>query len=153
MKKSIKTLAVVFSVALNIAFLAGYGLRKLSDRPKFAYEELNLSPEQRKHIEDARDRFLGAINELGDRILSRQIELIDLVAAEPVDRQAIEAKFEQIHALQQTMQQRVVEHLLENKQTLTPEQRAKFFAVLKTRILEQGAPGPPWLPAGARQRK
>jgi Spy/CpxP family protein refolding chaperone len=152
-KNSIKILAVIFSVALNIAFLATYGVRKLSERPKFAYEELNLSKEQRQHFEDARDRFLRSINDTGDRIIGRQMELIDLVAADPLDRQAIEAKFDQVHDLQRSMQQQVAEHLLEDKQGMTREQQAKFFAILKSRIREQGAPGPPWLPTGARRRK
>jgi Spy/CpxP family protein refolding chaperone len=152
-KNSFKSLAVIFSVALNIAFLATYGVRKLSERPKFVYEELNISKEQKQHFENARDRFLRSVDETGNRIIVRQVELIDLVAADPVDRQAIEAKFEQIDALQQSMQRQVMEHLLEHKKIMTPEQQAKFFAVLKSRIREQGAPGPPWLPTGARPGK
>jgi Spy/CpxP family protein refolding chaperone len=152
-KQSIKTLAVVFSVALNIAFVAGYGVRKLSDRPKFAYEQLDLSQEQRKKIEPARDRFLRTVNEIGNTIVLQQIETMDLIAADSVDRRAINAKFQEIQLLQQSMHQQVVEHLLEHKQIFTPEQQARFFAVLKSRIREQSAPGPPWIPAGARQMK
>lgn len=153
MKQSIKTLSVIFSVALNLAFVAGYGLRKLSDRPKFAYEELDLSKEQRKQIEDARDRFLSALNEIGYRIISRNVELIDLIAADSVDRRAIDTKLGEIHSLQQSMQQQIVQHLLQDKKILTPAQRRKFFGVLKSRIWEQGAPGPPWFPAGALRKK
>jgi|WetSurSiteA1Bulk_404760.scaffolds.fasta_scaffold51814_2 Spy/CpxP family protein refolding chaperone len=153
MRQSIKTLAVIFSVALNLAFLAGYGVRKLSNRPKFAYEELDLSKEQGKKIEDARDRFLSALDETGDRIISRNVELIDLIAADSVDHRAIETKFEEIHSLQQSIQQHVVQHLLQDKQILTPAQRTKFFGVLKSRIREQGAQGPPWFPAGALRKK
>jgi Spy/CpxP family protein refolding chaperone len=150
-KQSIKTLAVIFSVALNIAFLAGYGVRKLIDRPRYAYEELDLSKDQRSRLEGSRDRFLSALSEIGDRMVSRHIELVDLIAAGPVDRQAIDRKFDEIHSLQKSMQQQVVEHLLEQKQIMTPAQRAKFFAVLKARIREQGASGPPWLSKGARR--
>jgi Spy/CpxP family protein refolding chaperone len=152
-KQSIKTLAVIFSIALNVAFIASYGLRKLGDRPKFAYEELDLSKEQRRGFENARDRFLHAVDEIGDRIINRHLELIDLIASDPVDAPALDKKFEEIRSLQQSMQQRVLEHLSEDKKILTLEQQEKFFAVLKSRIREQAAPGPPWLPTGARQRK
>jgi Spy/CpxP family protein refolding chaperone len=152
-KQSIKTLAVIFSIALNVAFVAGYAFRKLGDRPKFAYEELDLSKDQRKGFEQARDRFLRALDETGDKIIERHIELIDLIASNPESPQAMDRKFEEIRSLQQSMQQRVLEHLSEDKKILTLEQQAKFFAVLKSRIREQGAPGPPWLPAGARQRR
>jgi Spy/CpxP family protein refolding chaperone len=149
MKHSIKTLAVIFSVALNLAFLVGYGVREFGDRSTFAYEQLDLSKEQRQHIQDARDRFLSNLNEIGDRIVNQQIETIDLIAADSVDRHAIETKFEEIQLLQRSMHQRVVDHLLEDKQILAPAQREKFFAVLKSRIREQGSPRPPWFPAGA----
>lgn len=139
MKQTIKILAIIFSVALNIAFVAGYGIRKLTDRPKFAYQELDLSKEQRTRIEGSRDRFLRDLNEIGSRIVGRQIELIDLIAADSIDRGAVETKFEQIRLLQQSMQQQVVEHLTEHKQIMTPAQRAQFFAILKSRIQEQGA--------------
>jgi Spy/CpxP family protein refolding chaperone len=152
-KQSIKILAVIFSVALNIAFLAGYGIRKFSDRSKFAYEEVDLSKEQLTHMQNARDRFLRDLNEIGTDIIKRQIEIIDLIAADSVDRRAIETKFEEIQLLQQSMHQRVVKHLLEHKQIFTPAQRERFFEVLKSRIREQGIPGPPWMPADKRERK
>jgi Spy/CpxP family protein refolding chaperone len=152
-KQSIKILAVIFSVALNIAFMAGYGIRKFSDRSKFAYEEVDLSKEQLAHMQDARDRFLRDLNEIGNDIIERQSETINLIAADSVDRRAIATKFEEIQLLQQSMHQRVVEHLLEHKQILTPEQRDKFFEVLKSRIRDQGAPGPPWIPADKRKGK
>jgi Spy/CpxP family protein refolding chaperone len=152
-KQSIKILAVIFSVALNIAFLAGYGIRKFSDRSKFAYEEVNLSKEQRAQMQNARDRFLHDLNEIGNDIVKRQIETIDLIAADSVDRRAIETKFEEIQLFQQSMHQRVVEHLLEHKQIFNPEQREKFFEVLKSRIREQSSPGPPWMPTDKRKRE
>jgi Spy/CpxP family protein refolding chaperone len=151
--KNIKILAVIFSVVLNIAFLAGYGIRKWADRPSYAYQELDLSKEQRMRIESSRDRFLRDLNEIGSRILNRQTELIDLIAVDSVDRAAVEKKFEEIHSLQQSMQQHVVDHLMDHKQIMTPAQRTKFFAILKARIQEQGVPGPPWMPAGALRNK
>jgi Spy/CpxP family protein refolding chaperone len=144
---------VIFSVVLNIAFLAAYGIRRISERPRFAYEDLDLTADQRIQLEAGRNRFLRAINETGDRIIEKHLELMDLIAAEPTDRQAIEGKFHEIHSIQQSMQSNVMGHLLEDKEILTPAQRTKFFTLLKERIRAQGAPGPPWLPAGARERK
>jgi Spy/CpxP family protein refolding chaperone len=152
-KTNIKTLAVIFSVILNIAFVAGYVARIFSERPTFAYEELELSNDQRTRFEAARNRFLPILNENTDKIIRRHIELMDLIAAEPVDRQAIDSKFQEIRSVQRSMANSVVEHLLEDKQILQPDQQEKFFAVLKSRIQKQGAPGPPWLPEGARRRK
>jgi Spy/CpxP family protein refolding chaperone len=167
MTRHIKTLAVIFSVALNLAFLVGYGIRWYGERTRFAYEDLDLSQDQRVRIEAGRDRFLNALNDTGDRIIAKHLELMDLIAADPtkhlelmdliaadpIDQQAIDAKFQEIHTTQHSMQNLVIAHLLEDKQILTAEQRTKFFALLKSRIQAQGAPGPPWLPAGGRERK
>ena len=152
-RQYIKILAVIFSVALNVAFLVGYGVRKLGDRPKFVFEELDLSKDQQARVEAGSDRFLRALDEIGDKMIGAHLEMIDLVAADPTDRQAIEAKCQEIRAVRHSMQSLVVEHLLEDKQVLTADQRTKFFALLKSRIRAQVAPGPPWLPAGARERK
>jgi|WetSurMetagenome_2_1015567.scaffolds.fasta_scaffold06414_6 Spy/CpxP family protein refolding chaperone len=152
MKRNITILAVIFSVALNVAFLVGYGVSRFGNRSGFAYENLDLSPDQRVRIEAGRDGFLRDLNEIGGKIIEKQVELIDVIAADPTDRQAIAGKFQEIHSIQQSMQRAVMEHLLDDKQILTPAQRTKLFAVLKSRIRAQGAPGPPWLPAGERER-
>jgi len=152
-RRQIRTLAVIFSVVLNVAFLAGYGYQRWNDRPRFAYEDLDLSGDQRARMEAGRDRFLKALDEIREKIIARHLELMDLIAADPTDRQAMEAKFQEIRSLQQLMQGNVMDHLLEDKQILTPEQRAKFFALLKARIRAQGAPGPPWMPAGSERRR
>jgi Spy/CpxP family protein refolding chaperone len=142
MRLQIKTLAVIFSVVLNIAFLTVYVARKVADRPKYAYEEVNLSKEQHVQMVASRDHFLKAINEIGYQIINANVGLADLIAADPPDQQAIEGRLQKIGSLQQSMQQVVVTHLLEDKQILTPKQRARFFAVIKSRIRAQAAP---WL--------
>jgi Spy/CpxP family protein refolding chaperone len=144
---------VIFSVALNLAFLVGYGVRRFGDRPHFAYEDLDLSDGQRSRFEAGRDRFLHAVNETGNKIIEKHLELMDLMAADQTSLQAVEGKFREIRSLQQSMQHNVMKHLLEDKEIMTSAQRAKFFALLKDRIRAQGAPGPPWIPAGARQGK
>jgi len=59
--------------------------------------------------------------------------LIDLIASDNPDRDAISAKQEEIRAGQQRMQQLVVEHLLAQKEVLTAEQRKKLFALIRQR--------------------
>jgi Spy/CpxP family protein refolding chaperone len=146
MKHYIRTLGLIFSVALNIMFVGSYAYQKLTKRPTFVYEEIRLDPAQRSRMMSSRDRFLATVNQIGNRIIELQVELIDAVAAEPVDRSAIDAKLEQIRSQQQSMQRAVVEHLLEDKNILDPGQRKQYFAVLKQRIRSQRMPAPPWLP-------
>jgi len=152
MKHYIRTLGLIFSVALNLAFVGFYAYRTLTNRTTFAYEELHLVPQQRSRMMSGRDRFIGTVDQIGNRIIGLHVELVDAIAAEPVDRNAIDVKLDQIRLQQQSMQQVVVEHLLENKSILRPDQREQFFALLKQRIRSQRLPGPPWLQRDRRQQ-
>ena len=146
MKPYIRTLGVIFSIALNVAFVGAYAYRTVTARPTFAYEEIQLDSAQRAWMVSSRDRFIETIDQIGNNIIGLQVGLIAAIAAEPADRNAIDARLDQIRAQQQLMQHTVVEHLTEDKEILNPDQRKQFFAVLKRRIQSQSVPGPPWLP-------
>lgn len=154
MKKNLKTLAVLFSVVLNIAFLtfAAYSRWSFANAPAappgrgaLLYEHLDLTQEQLRRFEPLRDRFHAQMSRIGNEIRARQLELIDLLAAPSPDRQAISAHQEKIRGLQRTMQDTVVNHILEESKVLTPEQRTKFFQLLKQRSKIDGRPCPPWM--------
>ena len=146
MRHYVPTLGIIFSVALNLAFLGSYAYRMLAQRSGYVYEEVQLTPDQRSRIIAGRDRFIVTIDQIGNNIIDLQVELIAAIAAEPADRNAIDARLDQIRAQQQLMQHAVVEHLTKDKEILKPDQRKQFFAVLKRRIQSQGVPGPIWLP-------
>ena len=153
MKHYIRTLGLIFSVALNLAFVGFYAYRTLTNRTTFAYEELHLVPQQRSRMMSGRDRFIGTVDQIGNRIIGLHVELVDAIAAEPVDRNAIDAKLDQIRFQQQSMQHAVVEHLIEDMRILDPGQRKEFLTVLKQRIRSQGMPGPPWLPRDRKRQQ
>jgi len=158
MKKNFKILAITFSVALNIVFIGswfyhGSGLLPLAgrqgehDHP--LYEELDLGRDQLDRFQPLCDRFHAFVNEQGQKIKARQLELVDLLARGKPDRRAIDAKQEEIQALQRQMQARVIDHLLQESKIFTPEQRQRFFALIRTRIEKSGGPRPRWMPRNA----
>lgn len=155
MTKNLKTLAIIFSVVLNIVFTGSYFYHKANllqlmghrtNHNRLLYEELNLSREQLDRFGPARDRFHAFVNELGRKIKFKQLELIDVLAMENPDRSAITAKEKDIRGLQQQMQAKVIDHLLEESSLFTPEQRGKFFALIKERIEKSNGPHPRWMP-------
>jgi len=160
MTKNLKILAIIFSVVLNIVFIGSYFYRQSAlftlvghgaNPESLLYEELNLSREQLERFGPLRDRFHAFVNEQGKKIKARQLELIDLLAGERPDRRAIAAKRKEIQTLQRRMQSRVIDHLLEESGVFTPEQRRKFFALIKERIGKRSGPRPRWMPqTGAR---
>jgi Spy/CpxP family protein refolding chaperone len=153
MNRNLKTLAVIFSVALNVTFIVVHVVQSLRDRPRFVYEELDLSAGQRAQFEAERDSFIRIHDQFGAGMIEKHAELMDLLAVTPVDDSAIQAKLDEIHANHRSLQQIVVRHLRKDREVLTPDQRRQFFAVLKERIRAQGAPGPAWVPRGARRRE
>jgi Spy/CpxP family protein refolding chaperone len=143
MRENIKTILVVASVALNLVFAATYATYKLplfaGDRQPPApgghlFLQLDLTPEQLKQFSVERDKFHGQLQELGQEIKARQLELIDLLEATPPDQQAIEKKQGMIQELQRAVQNEVIGHFLQASGFLTDEQRSRFFKLIKSRI-------------------
>lgn len=146
MKKNIIILAAIFSVVLNIS-LIGLALHRPSApaRPRPIYETLGLTTAQMEKFKPERDRFHAFIDVQGRRIKDKEIELISLLAVPEPDRRAIDAKQEEIRHLQQQMQTRVIDHFLAESAVFTPEQRARFFTIIRKRI-ENSSLRPRWMP-------
>jgi len=143
MRKNIITLAITFSVVLNLGFIGTYCLQKTGLHPlksvhtshkRFLYEELNLSPEQLTAFESARGRFHTYLDLQSKKIQVAQIELIGLLAENSPDRTAIDIRHKEIQTLQRQMQDRVIDHFLKESSIMTLEQRKKFFTLIKKRI-------------------
>jgi len=155
MTKNLKILAIIFSVVLNIVFIGSYvyhqsglfprtGEQTQHNRP--LYEELNLNREQLESFGPVRDSFHAFVNEQDRKIKDQRLELIALLSEKNPNGRAIDAKQEEIQALQRQMQVKVLDHLLEESRILTPEQRQKFFALIKERIEKSSGPHPRWMP-------
>lgn len=153
MNENIKKILFVASVALNVVFIATYatyrvpslaGVQRAAPKgPLFL--QLDLTPDQLARFEAERDKFHDRLQELGQEIKQKQIELIDLLGATPVDQQAIERKQEEIQRLQGAVQDRVIVHFLQASAFLTPEKRTRFFELLKARIGTSAQACPPWM--------
>lgn len=154
MKENLKTLGIIFSVVLNIVFVGSYVYHKLdlfplmshpANQTRPVYEELNLTTEQLDRFRPIRDSFHAFLSQQGRKIKAERLELIDLLAKKNPDRGAIDAKQKEIQVLQQQMQAKVIAHLLEEDKIFTPEQRVKFFGLIRGRIGQSENPCPRWM--------
>jgi Spy/CpxP family protein refolding chaperone len=153
MKANLKALVFLFSIVLNVVFAGAYAVHKLplggeerrDDSPgKPLFLELDLSTGQRAQLMGERDKFHAGLQELGKEIRGKQVELIGLLALDNPDRRSIEGKRTEIRDLQTAVQDRVIAHLLQESAFLSPEQRARFFRLLRERM-ERSVPFlPPW---------
>jgi len=143
----------VASVALNVVFAATYFMYKLPlftglyqqhpSEPLFL--QLNMTTDQLARFKVEHSKFIEQLQEPGQVIKSKQTELIDLLGAASTDHQAIAKRHEEIQQLQGAIQGRIIDHFLRTSKLLTPEQRTRFFELIKTRMAASAQVCPPWM--------
>jgi Spy/CpxP family protein refolding chaperone len=153
MSARIKALGVVFSVALNLAFLGAFAYHRAvgvesHTGPAAAagpvFEQLELTPAQRQAFQAHREEFQRLLGRLGGELKLLQMELINLVSAPTPDRGAIVAKQKEIRRIQASIQSEVIDHLLAESALLSSEQRPRFFRLLRERMEGSAHILPPW---------
>ena len=144
MWKKIAPLLILLSVALNIAFISVWAVHAArshwpTDAPSREdawcplHRRLNVTGEQWRQLEPRIAEFRDRSQTICAELNRLRTELIDLIASDDPDRQAIAAKQEEIRAGQQRMQQLVVEHLLAEKDVLNAEQQKELFDLIRQR--------------------
>lgn len=135
-------IALVASLALNIfgiGFISGRILNEPSAKvegpskpggpggrmPSFRmmhYADA-LPPERREEFREAFREKLPAMRDGFQDMRRLRMEMAELLGAEEFDREAVEAKFQELHALQQAQHDAFSAAFLDAFETLTPEER------------------------------
>jgi Spy/CpxP family protein refolding chaperone len=154
MKKNLRTILFVASIALNVAFTATYvsyklplltGMHQQQSPMEPLFLQLDMTADQLARFKAERDKFHAQLQEPGQEIKAKQIELIDLLGAAAPDHQAIAKKQAEIQLLQGDFQARIIDHFLWANTVLAPAQRTRFFGLIKARIEADGQACPPWM--------
>ena len=149
--------AFLFSVAINAAAVctAVYVHLFVGPRPFVRHfvekkmlltdKRLHLTAEQEKTFADRQTRFIARAEAKMPVMRGKRDALIAALAAPKVDRAALDRAVADVRALQEEFHQDWVNHIMELKSVLSPEQQVVFGTVLRekfTRFLD--APfGPP----------
>ncbi len=146
MANQIGVILIVLSVALNVAFVGAWVAQAFpADRDGIhapaaedaiwcpLHRKLGTTQRQWALIEPRLKEFKEATQELCATINEARREMIDLIAVDEPNREAILAKREQILAGQRKMQGLVIGRLLSEKEILTREQHAELFALMRRR--------------------
>jgi Spy/CpxP family protein refolding chaperone len=142
MNSKAKTLLVLLSVTLNVAFLAGWAWRAMRPAPESPagssstsalslHQRLELTPEQRRELEPRLEEFRKETAATFARIDRNREEMLELLAASQPDPERIRAKQQEIQTGQRQCQERLVAHILAEKEILSPEQQRKYFDLLR----------------------
>lgn len=126
--------ALVLSLLVNVGILAAAAWQRLQHdglgAPTELSRHLQLSASQLQHWYDAEAPFLAYRRASNAAIGEHRNRLIEAIFAERVDREAINAEQAKIAELQSEQQRLLIEQLLQEREILEPQQRAKLARVL-----------------------
>jgi Spy/CpxP family protein refolding chaperone len=148
---------IALSAALNLSFVAMWIAHAAPSRPAETagtanveqeavwcplHRDLNVTSEQWQQIEPRLRQFQSSVGEISQQVDRMRAEVIDLLAAEHPDLDAVRAKQDEILAAKRTMQDKVAAHLLAEKEILTAQQQQRLFQRLRDRTGCVGASPP-----------
>lgn len=145
-------LVLIVSLAFNAGFGTTFGVRAFRHHSGHGgnggrssmqrlREKLNLTPEQEARMDAAKDVLLQQIDELRRELDAETEALAELVTTSVTDRAAIAQQLDSVASLRQQIQRGVVEHFLELKEFLRPDQREVFDEVIRRHIFSHPGHG------------
>ena len=90
----------------------------------------DLTEDQRNRLQEIRSVFLPKVSDIRKKLYIKRSELADLLFAEPFDRPELDNTAEEILRRQSELENEVVEHILEEKELLSPMQKRKFYEII-----------------------
>lgn len=97
----------------------------------------DLSLKQREQVQEIRNTFLPKVNQIRENLRRERAELAKLLFVDPPDRENIYAIARQILGHQSELENEVIEHILEERELLSPSQQRRFYQI----IVEQFSTG------------
>ncbi len=143
--RKVELVVLIASLAFNAGVGVTAGVRSYQercdrgDRPHRGRHSdmlagLNLPPEQLDRLRAARRAMFGEVREMHRTLREAHAALTELLLAEQPDRQAVADQITVISALKEGEQRRMIEHLLDIKADLDPEQVEAFDEILARRM-------------------
>jgi len=149
-------LLLIVSLAFNVGFGSTLAVQKVRQMcggrcsgpgmgpalcQSHLFDAIDLSPEQNQQFAAAQEALMADVAALRNELMSERAKLGEFLTADTPDQDAIQAQLDRISALQRRVQGRVVEHLLSQRQQLTPEQRTQYDELISQRICPCGGTG------------
>jgi len=131
----------VFGTAFGAAAAAGatYALTRTCEAEVRGYLDMvDLTADQRCKVETIRESFLPRVEGIRREICLLRSELADLLFASPLARDRISAVEDEIARLQRRLDQEVIDHIVEERALLTPDQQRQFHRVVAEQFRSGG---------------
>jgi hypothetical protein len=130
-----------FLIIIILIAIIYYYLSKKRERSVKIQGYLDLIPDlnetQRRQVREIREVFLPKVAEIRKDLYLKRSELADLLFEEPIDPENIDELARNILESQAKLENEVIEHILEEKEILSPLQKRRFYEI----IVEQFSSG------------
>jgi Spy/CpxP family protein refolding chaperone len=142
-------LLLIVSLAFNVGFGSTLAVQKVRQMcggrcggpgmgpalcQSHLFDSIDLSPEQTQQFTRAQEALMADVAAWRKACAAERAKLGELLTADAPDDDAIQAQLDRISSLQRRVQGRVVEHLLKQREQLTPEQRTQYDELISQRI-------------------
>jgi hypothetical protein len=137
----LKDIFLILLSAIIIIQLAVRLIARIRQKPIRGYLDLiALTKEQKRQVEEIRRDFLPKVEEIRQALRRNRLQLNDLLFTEEPNLKMIAEKSNEISALQAKLEREVIDHILQEKELLNPEQKREFYHVIR-REFEKGGLG------------
>ncbi len=134
-----KDIFLILLSAIIIIQLAVRLIARMRQKPIRGYLDLiALTNEQKRQVEDIRGDFLPKVEEIRQSLRQKRLQLNDLLFAESLDMKTIAEKSNEISGLQTKLEREVIDHILQEKELLSPEQKKEFYRVIRKEFEKGG---------------
>ena len=134
-----KEIFLILLSAIIIIQLVVRLISRMRQKPIRGYLDLiALTAEQKRQVEEIRRDFLPKVAGIRQSLRDNRLKLNDLLFAEFPDLKTIAEKSNEISALQAKLENEVIDHILQEKNLLSPEQKRKFYQVIRSEFEKGG---------------
>jgi len=135
----LKDIYLILLSAIILIQLAVRLIARIRQKPIRGYLDLiALTNEQKRQVEDIRRDFLPKVEGIRQALRGNRIQLNELLFAEVPDLKIIAEKSNEISALQAKLEREVIDHILQEKELLSPEQKREFYQVIRNEFDKGG---------------
>jgi Spy/CpxP family protein refolding chaperone len=135
----VKDILLILLFAVVLVQLAVRLYARMRQKPIRGYLDLiTLTDEQKRQVEDIRRDFLPKMAGIRQSLRDNRLRLNDLLFTESPDMKLIAEKSKEISALQAKLEQEVIDHILKEKELLSPGQKKEFFQVIRNEFEKGG---------------
>jgi Spy/CpxP family protein refolding chaperone len=135
----LKNIFLILLSAIIIIQIAVRLIARIRQKPIRGYLDLiALTKEQKRQVEEIRRDFLPKVEGIRQSLLRNRLQLNDLLFAESPDLKMIAEKSNEISTLQAELEREVIDHILQEKELLSTEQKREFYRVIRNEFEKGG---------------